>query len=96
MLKREIEILGKLIILLTLLHRGISSCKAFIFSLILSRRLCMKMQYDTSENEESRIKFKDSLKLCKYTLSERLWTSAARDLLVDVEPRPCFLASGDS
>jgi len=31
-----------------------------------------------------------------YTLSERLWTSAARDLLVDVEPRPCFLASGDS
>jgi len=27
------------------------------------------------------------------TLSERLWTSAARDLFVDVVPRTCFFAS---
>ena len=31
---------GKMRMLKTLLHRGRSSCKAFIFSLILSRRLC--------------------------------------------------------
>lgn len=30
------------------------------------------------------------------TLSERLWTSAARDLFVDVDPQVCFLASADS
>lgn len=30
------------------------------------------------------------------TLSERLWTSAARDFFVVVEPRTCFFASGDS
>ena len=32
----------------------------------------------------------------RYTLSERLWTSAARDLFVDVDPRACFLALTDS
>lgn len=30
------------------------------------------------------------------TLSDRLWTSAARDLFVDVDPRTCLFASADS
>jgi len=47
--------------------------------------------------EESRIKYMNSKKCVSKlpTLSERLWTSAARDLFVD-DPLIFFLASADS
>lgn len=85
---------------MTLLQRGMSSCKALIFSFILSRRLCTSMQYFTSLKADNHKKRKQNLSKLyskkRHTLSERLWTSAARDLFVDVDPRTCFFASTDS
>ena len=98
--RKKVEVIWKS--LLTLLHRGISSCKALIFSFILSLRFCTQIQCEFSENQVKKRNSKKNVYLLKQcimyvqTLSERLWTSAARDLLLEVDPRPCFLPSADS
>ena len=78
----------------TLLHRGISSCKAFIFSLILSRRFCAHSTI--WKHSDMRKTTSNYVLMYVHTLSERLWTSAARDLFADVDPRCCFFSSRHS
>lgn len=75
----------------TLLQFGMSSCKARIFSLILSLRLCSQkfklctgLKSYNSETTQSR-SFQDICTAC-LTLSDRLCTSAAL-LLLEPEAR---------
>lgn len=58
--------------------------------------LHVNAKLEVSYYAEKSIQEVNSKDMYVHTLSERLWTSAARDLFVDVDPQTFFLASADS
>ena len=57
---------------------------------------CKLLLLTDGNDKDSKISQQSLASVWVQTLSERLWTSAARDLFADVEPRDCFFASADS